>query len=119
MEIRRDFREDTVCLHVAVVMAIKLHKMLQNSRKACSLDRAEEGISFSKKSKISKQKGERLHEKVFQWYQKDTDLLYDFFLSHPMNQYQILGYLDLHLPTRICSLPCMKGYQANTTLRVQ
>lgn len=72
--------EKRLCLHVVVVMAIKLHMMLQNSRKACSLDRAKEGISSGCKTKIRKQKeGERPCEKVFQWYQKDTDLLYDFF----------------------------------------
>lgn len=46
------WRRDFVCLHVAVVMAFKLHMMLQNSRKACSLDRAKAGISFSSKTKI-------------------------------------------------------------------
>lgn len=44
------------CLSTAVVVGIKLPMMLQNSfffsSKACSLDRAKEGISFSCKTKI-------------------------------------------------------------------
>lgn len=101
--------------------AIKLHMMLQNSRRACSLDTAKEGISFCGKTKIWKQKErERDYMKKFSSGIRRIPIrCMIFFLSHPMNQYQVLGYLNLHLPTRICSLPCMKGYQANTTLRVQ
>lgn len=115
------WRRDFVCLHVAVVMAFKLHMMLQNSRKACSLDRAKEGISFSSKTKIQKQKeGNRDYIKKFSSGIRRIPICCKiFFLSLPMDQYQTLGYLHLHLATRICSLPCMKGCQANTTLRVQ